>query len=59
MFGIDKNGDTIYNELVYKALSIASVREFGDSSIKDLYHTTFNTNDSLSTFINNIGKMKR
>lgn len=57
MFGIDKDADTIYNELVYKALSIASVREFGDSSIKDLYHTTFNTNNPLSNFINRYGKM--
>lgn len=57
MFGINKDIDTIYNELVYKALSIASVREFGDSSIKDLYHTSFDTDNLISNFTNKIGKM--
>ena len=57
MFGLDKNSDIIYYELLYKALSIASFRELGDSSIKEIYNTTFDTTNITTPFIGNIGKM--
>lgn len=62
MFGTGKSGSSIYEELSYKALSIASVREIGDSSIKRISHRVYNTNESssissISYFNNKVGKM--
>lgn len=62
MFDIGVDGNAIYNALVYKALSIASIREIGDSSLKNVYNTTFNTvvnsnSSKKSYFVNNIGVM--
>ena len=58
MLGLDKNGNQIYNELVTKALTIASVQEIGDSSIKRIYNRNYNTSESLINLFNSMcGRM--
>ena len=62
MFGLGRSSTSIYQELVAKALSIASIQEIGDSSIKELNYRTFNPieNDGASPiayFRNRVGKM--
>jgi len=59
MFGSDRSEVSIYNELISKALAIASVEEVSDSSIKRILHKVYNpTVESVyNTFDNGHGIM--
>lgn len=58
MFGTNRSSESIYEELITKALAIAAVQEVGDSSIKRITHRPYFVTEAVhNTFINKRGNM--